>query len=483
MAHERQAHPISLSPVERLVTILAGTWVVITPWFLGGQTWWAQALGLVVGVIALAAAVSVRENRPVLIRFPIFWLGLFFLGYVACQSFNPWLAATPVQPGAYVWSLAFPPHVAWLPAGVRADYGEDNTWREWVNWAGPWMLGCAWWAAVRRRRAAAWLWRLAFLNGVAIALVSLGYIYFPTKKILWFYVEPGQEIWLNIGWAHHIYIGAFTYTNAAAGFLYLCLAAGLALTFHARERARAVGRDSGLSWVILVGCGVVMAGIVISGSRGGLLFGGFLLVASVIRMAWETLREQGWSLLHFLPGLGLLAAVILAAGSLLISVKPVSVERLGQNLLDSNGRLDLWKSTVLMIKDRPWLGFGGGSYRYVSPFYFRKLGLFPDPDTLGGLQYRANHAHSDGLQFTMEYGVLGAGILLLMLLYWVGRVGGLARWLGAKGWMVVLGLGATVVHSLVDFPFYNEAVLTLFTLLLISVVKMAELNRSMEEGR
>jgi O-antigen ligase len=303
--------------------------------------------------------------------------------------------------------------------------------------------------------------------------------------VLWFYVVPGNEFWVTVPQAEVNYAGPFVYANAAGFFLYVSLAVGLALAFLVRERARSDGRDSGFYWVILIGCAVVMSGLLISGSRGGLVVGGFILLAGLGKLAWENLHEQGFSLLGLLPGAGLLLAMVAALACLFIVVKPKSLTRLVWDTasVKDNGRLELWRPSVMMIKDRPWLGFGGGSFRYISPFYFRKAGVFTDPNSYDGLNRRADRAHSDWLEFVVQYGGLGAIWPLLMLLYWAGHAMRMARWLGAAGWMVLLGLLMVVLHAAADFPFFCAPVVTLFTVLLCATMKLAQLNRSIEMGQ
>jgi O-antigen ligase len=228
-----------------------------------------------------------------------------------------------------------------------------------------------------------------------------------------------------------------------------------------------------------------MAGLLISSSRGGLVMGGVILLAGLGKLAWDNVRDQGFSLLGWLPGLAMVAAMVAVLACLFIVVKPKSIMRLVQDTTTQkdNGRLELWGPTVVMIQDRPWLGFGGGSYRYVSPFYFRAAGLFTNPDYLGGMDRRADHAHSDWLEFVEQYGAAGAIWPLLMLLYWAGYAIRQARWLGASGWMVLLGLALLVAHAAADFPFFCAPIPVLFTVLLFSTMKLAQLERSLEMNR
>ena len=486
----RHRHPNSpaMSGVERFVTALACGWVLVLPWLIGGWLWWAQALSLVLGALALLVALSVRENRRALLCFPVFWLGLAFVAYVTCQACNPWLKVTQVAPLSNIWTLSFPVHVLWLPGGIEADYEITNTWRELVYWTGPWLLGCAWWVAAKRRRGVYWLWGTALVNSVLITFETGEFYFHASHKILWFWEDTTIVYDIAPSVLHSpifrvLYVGAFINRDAAAIYLYLGLAAGLALALHTQRNAQATGRDTGLLWVVLTGCAVDFAGLLLSGSRAGLLVGAAILGVGALLLTVGMVRGRDWSAGQLVVG-GIFLAGFLGGMAAFFSVaEPVSLTRLkeGMSTLGDDPRFKVMQATQVMIADCPWLGFGGGSYRYVSPYYFRKLGLFPDPTHYDGLAFAVYHAHCDALQLAMEYGALGAGLLLLILLYWAWRACGLAAWLGSKGWMVLVGAGFVLVHSCVDFPFFNAAVLTLFTLLVVSVVKLAELNRLQRE--
>ncbi len=469
------------SSIERTVTLLAGLWAVLLPWLIGGRLWWVQALGAGIGLLALMVAMASRANRHALVRFPVFWLGLIFLIYIAVQALNPWLAANPVKPGAGVWRLDDVAHVLWLPRGVQADFGEMNAWRDLINWAGPWLLVCAWWTAVRRRRAAWWLWGLTLFDGVLITVQSVVNIYRPNNKILWFYVEQGvndrdPHTW---GAPYNHFLSGFVSNNPAAAYLCLTLAAGLALALRVQARAREDGRDTGFGWVVLVGCVVVLAGIVISGSRGGLVLGAGIFAVGALALLRGVWREGGFSFGRALPAALLLLLVAVGGACLFSAVKPQAVVRLLDTLpeLQTDTRRQLWQVTVKMIQEQPWLGYGAGSYRYISPGFFFREKMFVDDNALGGVGQRANYAHSDWLQFPMEYGLLGASLLLGMLAYFLVKILTLSRWLGAPAELALVGAVGTLVHALFDFPLHNEAVLTLWAVLLISACKVGELNR------
>jgi len=71
-----------------------------------------------------------------------------------------------------------------------------------------------------------------------------------------------------------------------------------------------------------------------------------------------------------------------------------------------------------MALDRPWTGWGAGSYRWVSPVYQAEQKDLQDDR--GRLRVRASYAHHDWLQLFAEVGLLGL-LPLLAALYWLGR--------------------------------------------------------------
>jgi O-antigen ligase len=71
-----------------------------------------------------------------------------------------------------------------------------------------------------------------------------------------------------------------------------------------------------------------------------------------------------------------------------------------------------------MALDRPWTGWGAGSYRWVSPVYQAEQKALQDDR--GRLRVRALYAHHDWLQLFAEVGLLGL-LPLGVFLYWLGR--------------------------------------------------------------
>jgi O-antigen ligase len=110
------------------------------------------------------------------------------------------------------------------------------------------------------------------------------------------------------------------------------------------------------------------------------------------------------------------------------------------------GRREFTEASISMVKDRPLLGFGLGTWSTVYPGYaVSDDGLF------------INQAHDDWAQWAAEGGLPFLG-LILAIAVWSVR-GGIRT-----GWG--LGVAAVFAHCLVDYPIQRTGVaLVLFTMM------------------
>jgi O-antigen ligase len=123
-------------------------------------------------------------------------------------------------------------------------------------------------------------------------------------------------------------------------------------------------------------------------------------------------------------------------------------------------RVDIWKSSVERIADRP-LGIGLGMYKYSS-FQYR----FPIESSIVRYVKRAESAHNEYLQMAVELGVGGVVIFLFGIWIW-GREVQVALRSELEPWErgLVTGLTGAVLgilaHSMVDSVFHEPALVIL----------------------
>jgi len=246
--------------------------------------------------------------------------------------------------------------------------------------------------------------------------------------------------------------GFYRCPNHLAGFLEVVALMGLSIACWSRWRL----------WIrLVIGYLAVfcLAGLVITGSRGGYLstvFGVLVLVLLSILV----LRKQNRSLFWRVVGTNLLLAGILAFSAERMIAKNYFVQTRSANVLTEGFRPMLWKSGLEQFKLNPIWGTGSQTFRFYGR-QFRAQGLTNDPVYL----------HNDYLQFLAEFGIAG---MLGFLLFFAAhlRSGGqtfatvvakrtTVSLIGSNS--VALNIGALAsaaaysLHSFVDFNLHIPA--------------------------
>ncbi len=120
-------------------------------------------------------------------------------------------------------------------------------------------------------------------------------------------------------------------------------------------------------------------------------------------------------------------------------------------------RLEMWRETWRMLKNRPWLGAGLAGYQSVMRPYHKKdyieIYLYP---------------HNLFLNFWSETGLLGM-LSFLALLYFFYRLGFRHK---KDGWSVIWMAGMTTLlaHGLVDVPYFKNDLSLLFWCLIAGLI-------------
>jgi O-antigen ligase len=179
----------------------------------------------------------------------------------------------------------------------------------------------------------------------------------------------------------------------------------------------------------------MFAATLTSASRAGVIG---MLAELLVFMALMVLERR----LKASPALavvGVLALLVTGAGMI------AGIDRTWSRMQESSPyhlREQLTLSTMDMIRERPGLGFGMGTWRSIYPRFARY------DDAL-----IANEAHNDLMEWASEGGI---PFLLLMT--------SLVAWLGKRIFQSVwaIGLIAVFIHSYVDYPLRSSSLLFLW---------------------
>jgi O-antigen ligase len=246
-------------------------------------------------------------------------------------------------------------------------------------------------------------------------------------------VAVGAVIWLfTLG-----SLGPFVYRNQFAAFLEPAL--GLAIAAAVGDRARPI------RWVFTAGA--IFAAVVAAGSRTGSAICLALLIALPLFAYLRGVISVG-SLVR-VSLLGALAAFALVAVA--------GWQTIWNRLQEPNPyglRADLNRSSLDMVRERPFEGFGLGTWPSVYPKHAR----FDDGTFV-------NQAHDDWAQWAVEGGLpLFIAMLAVVAL------------LAPKAVRSLWGMGviAVFVHAAVDYPFEQRPALAAYLFALMGALAAEE---------
>jgi O-antigen ligase len=255
------------------------------------------------------------------------------------------------------------------------------------------------------------------------------------------FMTHAARVWALFKPVGYVSRGSGTYINPNnfAGFVEMVLPLALAYT--------AMGRLSVTKKVVLGYCALVMmAGIVVSQSRGGLTAMGVTLAVFCVALLFQ---RDYWRR-------GALAlGVLIVAGLVLMQQFGKVEQRFGGGLVDEgDGRVFYWRVAEDVFHEHLLWGAGPGSFRYLYPM-----------SSSPWQQTNPLNAHNDYLTTLCEWGLAGFSIIIVTLglaLAGVSRIwpflkrssADLGRKNSSRAAFVLgasLGLLSMTIHSVVDF--------------------------------
>ncbi|OPY75944.1 MAG: O-Antigen ligase [Syntrophorhabdus sp. PtaU1.Bin153] len=236
---------------------------------------------------------------------------------------------------------------------------------------------------------------------------------------------------------------SYLYHNMLGG--YLAFVVPLSLYYATYKR----------SVISLLASGVIVTGVVLTSTRIGL---GIVLLVLFATMTMLIFERDKWGTIRILCVVVLASLLSLAMISGGQKQKDFGVQyaitqkakTAYTHLSTINTRTDIWKNAVNAFRNKPWIGYGAGSFEYGYRKYF------------DGNSYTAV-AHSTPMKVAVELGILG---LLSFCFYLYGVYRHSKKRLGDQlNSFVMLAVVAGTLFGLIDFSFdVASHVITFFVL-------------------
>jgi O-Antigen ligase len=303
----------------------------------------------------------------------------------------------------------------------------------------------AWWSALSWAAMLAFVWSglQAFSAPGATDAFRLGVVVFGALLALEAVLQlfsGDPRIYGLVELEYYLPMGPFRNRDHYCALMELILP--IALWSGIRNRRRA--------WIYFTAAGMMYASVIASASRAGFAIATLeIVVLLVVGIRLKRMQAD--------PQAGRMTAaiaVLVAIGGGVVGWSQV-LERFQLKDLFAYRR-EFLESTLRMIHDRPWLGFGLGSWPWVYPRY-----AIIDPVAV------ANHAHNDWVEWASEGGILFGVLIALVALR--------GLWLSLEmPWGI--GVVAVFAHAAVDFPFQRPPLL-LAVLLVLVVMEIEHARR------
>jgi hypothetical protein len=505
---------LPLHPLEKAVLAVVALHLCFLPWALGTMHPWSQITSLALASVGLVLALMPRtysgdlaagiqigagsrehgagvppNNRqpttnnssafsfqpsafhlnplPRLLRFPIFWIGLALLGYIALQASNPSWVWTR---NATSWWLVRVNDIEWLPTSIESPFERFNIWRQFIIYASAWLTVCTVWTGFTRRRSLQLLLIIVLSNSMLLAAVGFVQRFTGSNRFLFLMEWP-------VG---NTAFGSFIYRNHAGAYFALTVSIAVFLAIWIFIRGERDGRKSTPAG-LLVFCAIFLsAAVLFSLSRGAALLLAFFWTSIGIWFGLNSRKVLVSGTTH--PGIYAATILIFAAviGSVAGEIDFSSIQGRFDALLNHRNdaridstplRITAHKAADEMLCDTWVRGIGSGGFRYLFPEYIKKY-----PEIYSGGQLFWEHAHSDWREIPIELGVAGGALLLLATGWWL-RFFYNNRALGhSLVTPALIGCAQTLAHAWFDFPFQNPAVLCTWLALIAVSARWLELD-------
>ena len=257
---------------------------------------------------------------------------------------------------------------------------------------------------------------LAF--GFVLSVISVAQLFSSQGKVFWLFSTQYPDV-----------VGPFLNRDHYSAFIELLLPLAAVQAFWSRRHKIAYAAIAG----------AMLATIIASASRAGTIVG--TLEVAVISLA--ALWGRGPSAISSRSGApGTRAASFLRLAALAaVFIAVVGWEVVWQRFQDPDPfkfRREMDISSLQMLRDRPWTGFGLGTFETAYPAY----ALFDAGLTV-------NHAHNDWLEWAADGGI-PLFFLLAFIALWSARAAWHSPW--------ALGIFAVFLHAAVDFPLHKPAI-------------------------
>lgn len=464
---------------EKFILFLASIQILFLGFCFGGYPNWAlftylpiACLSFIILFIPMDPWLSptVLQNIQKLIKFPIFWLGLLFIGYILLQAKNP---SWTYQADDKAWWLRKIAHKINWPSCIESPFEQLNPYRVALFILSGYLMSCALWVGITRRRSIIRLLWVIVITGLLFACLGF-YLKLTNSNELMGIKHTSVET----------FFASFIYKNHAGAYLNIALSASLALFLYYLNQTLSSFQKSSPYLVCSLSSLILCIAIFYSLSRGAILMMALLLLAFFIATLILLIKKSHNPYAKWATAF-LMIIIVSSTYAFHEYYDWKELERRFKTLEmeitnENESRNLLRKASYEMFQDNSTFGWGAGSYRFYFPVYRDRYPHLARNPNNPGKSMNYQHAHCDWVQFLAEYGIVGSSILGSILLWFIAHLGIYCKRFSYFHFMLLMGIAAFCTHSTFDFIFQNPVLVIIFCIMATLLTKSLTLRQHSE---
>lgn len=418
--------------------------IVLATWLMSGT--WPEFLlpmfAVSIGAYALCV-IGKLFDRGGIFQAVLAWAAIFFVVVCLIQYANPFAEHVVEEKFSYI---AFSDYADWLPTSVRAEFYEGNSLSSLCVLLTSFLTALALTAISDDRKYTFSLLAFFSLNTLLMGMFAL---WQQSQGV----PMPYNKFHTNSG-----FYGTFFLSNAAGAYLNMGVAAALACFANCIRRKGFIAKFASILFF--------MASVAISWasyrseSKGAMIMCFGIWAAVCAYFIWVVSAKIFGSKISALAAcvLGVAAcAVGILHASEHMSISDLPYDRqLGDS---ARSRIEIYKATIPIIMERPIWGGGGECSRYLLPIVRKSDG--------SGVAEIPDRAHSDLLEYMVDFGIVGVAVLLACGVAWIAQIIRNRRCLTAANVICAIGALSCLAHGMFDMELHVPSTMIAFAFMCV----------------
>lgn len=380
----------------------------------------------------------------------------------AIQIANPSAEQVVCERYSYLKKLDY---ITWLPSSIAAEYYRGNALSSFVDISSAICVFIVSLSIFKNRKYTLFILYWFVLNATAMAIVGCLQKALKTPIIYnWHYINAD-------------FFGSFPLSNAAGAFLNLAVACAVFIVLFRIKSVpiKILNTSFGIICAALLSYAIYKTESNASIALNILFWMGTLL-AVLIKLSVILSRKTS--------NLFVSISWVLICGFFVFAL-PSKTEFLKlqsdmKNLVEkrflaesASSRITFYELSFELIKERPLFGYGGNSCQYLLSSELQKKRNL----TQASLGTSIEHAHSDIIEYVLDYGALGGLAILTILAFWFNAF--ISSKPDLSRLILLIGIIVCILHSTIDMHLHIPS--TMIALAIIMAMSVS--NRARKTQR